>query len=129
MKNQPQVQVPSRDAGRALDALIAEEVMGIAVVRGSHRHHFYLPDSDEEVAPYSTDIAAAWLVVERMRMSVVRSDDGWYAIVPEDIQHGSLRGTAYPTITLVNPEGKYPEPAETAPLAICRAALAAVETQ
>jgi hypothetical protein len=154
------------NAGRELDALVAEKVMGLDIsVRPKHEwkgdadgsrdifayeegdyhngpccvrchfgfcHHCNPAGYDtpcapsETVAAYSTDIAAAWTVVEKMGLSVVRSEDGWYAIKPEDIEHSTVRGTAYPTLTLVGREFAYNTAYETAPLAICRAALAAV---
>jgi hypothetical protein len=146
------VTTETMQAGRELDALVARDVFGWRVEFGEsaeQRWAFVWVDGHEqpgefrwwkgseaesaagwaslELPRYSTDIAAAWEVAERCGISVVRSEDGWYAVKPEDIQHGSLRGTAFPTITLVFPEMRYPEPSPTAPLAICRAALAALE--
>lgn len=65
------------EAGRELDALVAERVMGLAkiMVKGDFEEFpmFVLPERKRAIwnafhAPrYSTDIAAAWAVVERMR--------------------------------------------------------------
>ena len=122
-------------AGRELDALVAERVMGWTGIERHIRGGIAMPPWPSGLDPvtsayrtiprYSTSIADAWLVVERCGLSVVQSDDGWYAVKPEDIHHSSVRGTAYPTITLVYPEQQYPEPADTPALAICRAALEA----
>jgi hypothetical protein len=142
--------VSALEAGRELDALIAERVMRWSdvgekpmyaldggdtlngpparLVQEGTAWRGTRPDGSEGFLPaYSSDIAAAWLVVEKLGMSVVCSEDGWYALKPEDIEHSTLRGTAFPTIVLVGKEFAYPEPADTAPLAICRAALLAVE--
>ena len=88
---------------RELDARIAEEVMG--------HINFY---GGEYIGPhYSTQIADAWLVVEKLggvvgidRFPKYDDPDEWYWDV------GFNKGTAQ---------------ADTAPLAICLAALKAVE--
>lgn len=67
------------NAGRELDALIAEKVMGIKVTwetvldeEGLEYEQAYETKNGktyriiDEVAPYSTDIAAAWEVVEKL---------------------------------------------------------------
>lgn len=110
-------------AGRDLDALVAERVMGWHVQytrigdywMGATRHD---PTwSVKEFTP-STDIAAAWLVVERMReqewamnLDVAEGDK----LKPYDCRlfnrDGRRRVLAY---------------GETFPLAICRAALKAI---
>lgn len=63
------------EAGRELDALIAEKVMGLHR-RGeywlsSDDHEVYVADTvpadrEDFLPDYSTDIAAAWLVVEKL---------------------------------------------------------------
>lgn len=103
-------------AGRELDALVAEQVMGMV-----------LPDtlwlrpseiSTEEAAliilpAYSTSIAAAWPILEKA---------DWWRLC------GSLAdGPFFCTIALGHKEGE--ENADTAPLAICLAALRAVGVQ
>lgn len=105
-------------AGRELDALVAEEVMGFHEVMTE----YYVasaddaPELDVRVIPcFSTDIAAAWLVVKKLtgntgsdydlELTIASSKGGWCtaSFLPETKGWG-----------------------ETAPLAICRAALAAV---
>lgn len=111
-------------AGRELDALVAEKVMGWR----------RLPDTPEWGVPpdyttggalgwrpYSTDIAAAWEVVEKLR-------EGWLEV--------NLDCTAFNCANTVRccvtKQGQQHPPfplyadAKTAPLAICRAALRAV---
>lgn len=116
--DQPQVQVLTRDAGRALDALVAEKVMGEPVTwlptalshRDPHQSgEVFGAKGWHRVPSYSTDIADAWLVVEKMRergfvISATPNQQSWCATFGADSVWG-----------------------ETAPLAICRAALAAVE--
>lgn len=61
-------------AGRELDALVAEKVMGkvkcTSTHNGEHIPWCYAmpesPDQGGELAPYSTDIAAAWEVVDKL---------------------------------------------------------------
>lgn len=96
-------------AGRELDALVAEKVMGDTRFRQVPRAQWYLV-----LDHYSTDIAAAWLVVENavgrgmpaginVAMNWAGDPDGYVA------EWAGVR-----------------ELADTAPLAICRAALRAV---
>ena len=108
--------------GRELDALVAEKVMGLRFVWRSQLtdHYGYnagvwtIPtkwgtmDLTEEPPRYSTDIAAAWEVVEKMR------EDGFLV---------ALYRSAGAWIADTNPGyGK----SDTAPHAICLAALRAV---
>lgn len=93
-------------AGRALDALVAEKVMG-------HR------PGVNSVHAYSTEIAAAWMVVEKIGnwheftfaviKGVVQWEAGWYESGCEGLEQ---RASAV---------------ADTPPLAICLAALKTVE--
>lgn len=117
--------IETMQAGRDLDVMIAEEVMGWAGIQrgvlgtneGVPIPHGFDPSTRGygSVPYYSRDIAAAWLVVEKCGLSVVQSVDGWYAVKPYDIEHGDVPGT-----------GARHRPAETPALAICRAALAAI---
>lgn len=121
-------------AGRELDALIAEKVMGLCVrsaeqvgIRAHEEEYacdFYVnkPDASEPrwghmlpLQPYSTDIRAAWEVFERVRHLSQESSTR--------IEHeGDLWHATFSTLDfLAQASG------ETAPLAICRAALKAAE--
>lgn len=104
---------------RELDAIVAEKVMGIGNTFLSRCNDpgetAYLDDQGlyRLVPHYSTDIAAAWGVVERMRDDDWRVDlwvdeDGWWVRFTRFLQVGY-------------------ECADTAPEAICRAALKAME--
>ena len=107
------------EAGREMDALVAEKVMGWKRVPHAHPEieaagGMWLTPRGPRMCPaYSTDIAAAWGVVEwftRRSYTVAlhtTHSDGWVC----SIRGALLADTAQ---------------APTAPLAICRAALAAV---
>lgn len=102
-------------AGRELDALTAEKVMGLRVVRCPDHGdciywHAYGPDRpDGQLPEYSTDIAEAWQVVEKLRDldPEIWWDVHWECVF--NTNDSRVWGTA-----------------DTAPEAICRAALAAV---
>lgn len=108
-------------AGPALDAAVARRVMGWAEYAHDHAPdapHWHKPEGVElgpwEVMPaFSTDIAAAWQVVERL------VEQGWTVDVEVHSDH---------TETLCyrwEPDVAYCQFVPTAPLSICLAALAA----
>ena len=113
-------------AGRELDALIAEKVFGQTIVYvGGHPH---LTEGNDNYlggdCPYfSTRIADAWLVVEKMRGHEKRYNFGieeTNKFIGDDLTDG---WEAYFCDDDYSNEGF----ALTAPLAICLAALRAVE--
>lgn len=142
MEDADQVDWSTAEAGREMDAAVARQtgrqpVRSITVIgRGGPRREIGTVDAPRMMADgrigvsanviprYSTEIAAAWPLALEYRMSVVYSEDGFYAFTPEDIEHGCVRGTDVPTITLHAREHERPKPAPTAELAICRALLA-----
>lgn len=111
--------------GRELDALVAEKVMGLLVSRDSAWERAYEQEDDlvettqdrrlrRTLQPYSTDIAAAWEVVEKLELldrgwQLCQSQRGW------GIGHSS-----------VGDEWDWVVRAKTAPHVICLAALKAV---
>ena len=109
-------------AGRELDALIAEKVMGWKVDRivehnnttGDELLHIFGPD---KFPHYSTQIADAWLVVEKLG-----KDDWTYTIVGNSSYN---RCDLRKWLSHNNWAHLYSD-ADTAPLAICLAALKAV---
>ena len=115
-------------AGRELDALVAEKVMGFSEVM-THTElkpgkNFMLTEegvvldfSFERWLP-STDIAAAWEVVEKIKQPDIRVE----IETPFGWPHWACRFYRGPDV-LGGSGG------ETAPLAICRAALAALDTE
>lgn len=123
-------------AGRELDALVAEKVMGWRPMQGGvsmeigekgdlwedGSRKWYGKDGDPRpmrLLPspkFSTDIASAWLVVEKtdpvFSWVLSRAQDGDYDVSM------TFHATDYEIV--------YEATADTAPLAICRAALKAV---
>lgn len=113
--------------GRELDALVAEKVMGLSYYPvwtnsyGQHVPHAVFDKGVKQnvvtcgyLKPYSTDIAAAWEVVEKFNGLYIgesESDPGrhWWQFVDSNEQD-----------SYIGAEGK------TAPHAICLAALKAV---
>jgi hypothetical protein len=122
------------EAGREMDALIAEKIFGLAWLRGQYGKYEYLRQDDDtkyacakllatgELFPnktlpkYSTDIAAAWQVVEKMSS---RKDWDEHPVC-------IVRNYAFKDMWTVElRDYDFDATAETAPLAICRAALLA----
>ena len=126
-------------AGRELDALVAEKVMGLSpchfAMRGAIgmntvwqcQHADQTPDFSRncfdatgELGPhrYSTAIAAAWEVVEKFQ------HDGW--AVEVDWCPAHEQGPCwFSELSKTGPD-YYRDHADTAPLAICFAALEAI---
>jgi hypothetical protein len=116
--------------GPDLDQLVAERVMGWRREQGVEGIRMWRGPADERarqaravygVPRYSTDISAAWLVAEKVRLAVVPQLEGselrWYAT---DI-HRVVFGDA---VTMIE-EAEGGMLADSAPYAICLAALIA----
>ena len=103
------------EAGYELDERIATEVLGWTK---RNERIWHRPGDRRPVAlrAFSSDIAAAWLVVERME------DLAWMAHLTRVIGGWECRFTPLP-----HTERYVYEEEDTAPLAICKAALAAVK--
>lgn len=127
------------EPGKELDTLIALKVMGWRQVGAweDDGEPIYADDRDNtrgsfDILPYSSDMTAAWKVVERLQSPEMarpwRRRD--FAISREDRTCDGLwcvtTDTAAPHGTSPNGESVFAK-AETAPLAICLAALKAVE--
>lgn len=118
------------EAGRALDALIATQVMGLTPVALEYVEVPSADDGEVDILPYySTHIAAAWRVIAKMR-----ADDWRYQIAETELgevvcwffRGGVVKGR----IPGMTPQDAPMTPyhrgvAASAPLAICRAAIAA----
>lgn len=131
-------------AGRELDALIAKEVMGLQNVGinliqtdNFYRGHWeellcYSPEPDtvgyqEEVPHYSTDMNDAWKVVEYIRNNIDPLNRMWKPNISHEGEHFMWRCE----FKLENDNAGddttyYCANAETAPLAICLAAIKTV---
>lgn len=108
------------EVGPALDALVAEKVMGCKPIRTSFRPMCGCGDQrhGNDLSKYSTDIAAAWKVVEKLRAqnkltNLESIPDSHFAFEIEPDPRGIVEPQAWAV-------------GSTAPLAICRAALKAV---
>jgi hypothetical protein len=120
-------------ASRELDALVAEQVMGCAnIVRGSYFPYCRCSPAlhngeDGYLESYSTSIAAAWEVVEKVHLSLVRCEEGWLACPFPDSAIAVWPGWCAidHEFHVINGKDHYAV-ADTAPLAICRAALKVV---
>jgi hypothetical protein len=113
-------------ASREMDALVAEKVMEFGVMRWIN-HPTYDPKIitpvEMELPHYSTDISAAWQVLEQLRDPSESEPDFW-SITDAGIEQGWIVENIW-----AHHDGDIPNfavQAETAPLAICRAALLAV---
>jgi hypothetical protein len=121
-------------AGRELDVLIAEKVMGLVPCKAEchTRERSPLPgpchaqpdspDQGGETKEYSTDIAAAWTVVEKLREGKYE-----FTLFNDSDKTGEIWRVYFgPTDSLLEDALLPAVDADTAPLAICRAALCAV---
>lgn len=112
-------QVAVMQAGRAMDALVAEHVMGWKSVTFRRTADNTLtgvsPDGQiDDVPGYSVDIWAAWPIVERMKAASPYKF--WFELSWRPIGYAcNFVGDHYHMVY-----------AETGPLAICRAALKAI---
>lgn len=122
-------QVLEMGAGREMDSLIAERVMKWYITKGEYSGKEYWNDSDD-YSHYSlqgfnpsTHILAAWEVLEKMNnegcrvlVNVADEKDG------EVIRGRAISGEWHSNIVKSGERHNHAY-AETAPLAICRAAL------
>lgn len=111
-------------AGRELDALVAEKVMGVQCMCGVRGHSgccLHEVRDSALLANYSTDIAAAWQVVDRLIGLHFRDIEVRHWIEPFD--------RLMPVGWMCKLESEHvviAERADTAPLAICLSALKAM---
>jgi len=97
--------------GRELDALVAERVTKLS----------WHPDYPGDLPYYSTDISAAWEVIEQ----VYKDGHGWMLVGPN---FDDTKWHAYESTGCADPDygDWYELDGDTAPHAICLAALKAV---
>jgi hypothetical protein len=122
-------------AGREMDALVAEKVMGWIGIEGKHGHPLEkgpFKDCDcpshsyqrQEIPHYSSDIAAAWEVAEKLGLAIIpQSSKNGFRWLACDVKLISYKGDRIEVFPVDDTEYS----CDTAPLAICRAALKAVE--
>lgn len=116
------------NAGRELDALVAEKVMGFSPVEWSGQPgDMALVYGDQEtggiVPRYSTNVGAAWQVVEKMSALSWRATVCW---APADAWNAEERAVVTYSGGETN-QDDIEAIAPTVPLAICLAALKVVE--
>lgn len=115
-----------RTAGRELDALVAEKVMGWKRYGRRNSGTWTAPGGFNASAgswpTYSTDIAAAWEVVEAMQKKA------WVTEVSADCFVDG-RPAGFTAHCWYDDDSRHYATADTAPLAICRAALQAMEAR
>lgn len=110
------------EAGREMDALVAEKVFGCDPLNarvGLHKNgdleYYWGYPVGHDIAPaYSTDISDAWRVIEHMQSL------GWSWEVLNTTK------TAFGAVFSMSQDDVYGTDAETVPLAICKAALKAI---
>lgn len=121
-------------AGRELDALVAERVFGWSVERQAGNSPWLVGHGRNrwtriENHPFSTDIAAAWEVVEKLQGFDTNRDEPWWSVAVFFGQPGQVCARVYacqPGWLITDTDTVISEAhADTAALAICRAALAA----
>jgi len=141
-----QEQIDTMEAGREMDRLIADRIFNLDTYKkwiyvdrfdhfdcflddarydenGQWDYAFLQNGSFRRVPSYSTDIAAAWQVVEKIKDVFRKQKPDWdFAIVETGENHWLAGWLQYESFELSG-EGK------TAPLAICRAALKVVMNQ
>src|SRR3990167_9984414 len=111
-----EIEIDKLEAGRELDAMIADRVMGFSF--NSYGHSFTGHGHPgwhalDKLPAFSNNIAAAWQVVEKMRLSpwrwfeMAHRPSGYMCNMTGNVQHSIY--------------------APTAPLAICKAAPKALE--
>lgn len=111
------------EAGQALDALVAEKMMGCRVIRPEHGDVYPLCGCENSphdkpgtfrIQNYSTEIAAAWEVFEKMRLM------GWGPEIWGMNTKSRVRIYVAKAYTFLEEES------QSVPLALCRAALKAL---
>ncbi len=108
--------MPIKITPREIDRLIAEQVMGWTNLSVAGNRFGTTPEGKVHriVPPYSTDMSAAWVVVEKLRLLGYRGGIDW-----------ARADSEYECYFEASPilSERQSSRAETAPMAICLAAL------
>lgn len=106
-------------AGRELNILIAERVMGLIPHQESEPHDGGTCYDPEMPPRYSSDIKAAWRVVEKL------DEHGFHAVVKSPFTAGEPYHAGFTPHGQTGWNGRpdYAGSGDTMPLAVCRAAL------
>ena len=120
------VNIDTMPAGREMDALVAEKVMGMKVSKkGGLR--WRVNRRTELLSKYSTSISAAWEVVEKLKDAMSTIGMAGTFNMEFDLESGQWE-VGYTDLDYDKGwcwEDGWPVMADTAPLAICRASLKA----
>lgn len=113
---------------RELDLYMAQKVLGHKTQndKNGKTHELLTNGQSRPLRAYSKDIAAAWEIVEKLGISILPVEQGWFALV------GNAKGWESPadfisylqTADFANSGAAV---GETAPMTICLAAMKAVE--
>lgn len=115
--------------GREIDARIAQEVFGYQVIAKNKVLHETAPSGLRPLRSYSKDMQWAWLVAEKIRISIIPIENGnWFAFA------GPEKGWSQPEAFLEYlKDGDFSRcgaaVGENPAQAICEAALVAHEKQ
>lgn len=114
-------------AGRELDRVIAQRVMGNVVTQQKREVFEATEKGTRPLANYSTDIVAAWEVAERHAITLIPvKENAWFALVGK----GERWSSPADFLKFLG-EGKFLNAGaavgESAAMTICQAALKAVE--
>lgn len=118
------------NSGRQLDQIIAKQVFGHMLAQKENGAWIEGTENGERpLAPYSTNMSAAWEVAQKMGITLLPISDGsWFALVTE------RKGWDSPEqMCEYIQERKFSQAGAAvnvdAPLAICEAALKAIENR
>lgn len=119
-----------KNANRELDLYMAERVLGHTIQNDKHGKTFEVLSSGQTrpLRPYSQDMGAAWELVEKLGISVLPVEQGWFALV------GNARGWESPAdfiAYLQTADFAHSGAAvgESAAMTVCLAAMRALESR
>jgi hypothetical protein len=117
--------------GRELDTQIAQKVFNYPVFIKKRIPYEGAPLGERPLRNYSKDIAAAWEVAEKMGISILPIADGsWFAMVGKEPRDQKVGWKSPAEFIEYLQSGSFAEAGaavnESAPLAICLAALSAI---
>lgn len=115
--------------GRELDVIIAEQVFNHKVFIKKRVPYELTPQGDRPLRFYSTEIQAAWEIVEAMNITLIPIENGtWFALVgPNDGWKSPADFIGYLQTGKFVKSGAAVE--KTAPLSICLAAQSAIASR
>jgi hypothetical protein len=116
-------------AGRELDKMIAQHVMGHPVTQQKREVFEGTSKGTRPLAAYTTDMTAAWEVVERMSITLIPIENGgWFALAgkPERWKSPADFMQYLQTADFASAGAAV---GESAPFVVCMAAIKAIENR